>query len=126
MAKAVVMAAFLLFARAGRREPDGDPGLTVSNRCPKDIIIAVRYNDCRGNWTTMSFASIRARGQKERVASSDNSVFYDYAVSTPGSPTRWAGDREVKVEGTIYQMKGKKLILDRERNRYLLELTCPN
>ena len=66
------------------------------------------------------------------MASSDNSVFYDYAVSTPGSPTRWAGDREVKVEGTIYQMKGKnqmkgkKLTLDRERNRYLLELTCPN
>src|SRR5215470_14605776 len=64
MAKAVVMAAFLLFARAGRRKPDGDPGLTVSNRCPKDIIIAIRYNDCRGNWTTMSFASIRARGTK--------------------------------------------------------------
>lgn len=121
---AVVMAAFVLWAAPAGASLTVTPGLTVSNRCNKDIVIAVHYKDSRGNWTTTSFTSIRAGGQKERVASSDNSIFYYYAESTTGSPTRWSGDRDTKVEGKTYPMKEKKLNLDRDRNRFLLELTC--
>src|SRR5262245_42107145 len=122
--RAVVMAGFLLWAAPAGASLTVTPGLTVSNRCNKDIVIAVYYKDSRGNWTTTSFTSIRAGGQKERVASSDNSIFYYYAESTTGSPTRWSGDRDTKIEGKTYPMKEKKLNLDRERNRFLLELTC--
>ncbi len=120
----MMMAGFLLWAAPAGASLTVTPGLTVSNRCNKDIVIAVHYKDSRGNWTTTSFTSIRAGGKKERVASSDNSIFYYYAESTTGSPTRWFGDRDTKVEGKTYPMKEKKLNLDRERNRFLLELTC--
>ena len=126
IAHLALIAGFVLSVTPAWADLTVTPGLTVSNRCPKDVIIAVHYKDSRGNWTTTPFTSIRARGQKERVASSDNSVFYYYAESTTGSSTRWSGDRETKVEGKTYPMKEKKLKLDRERNRYLLELTCNN
>lgn len=128
IAKAILIAAFLLAPAPAGASLTVNPGLTVSNRCNRDIIIAVYYKDSRGSWATTSFTSIRARGQKERVASLalDNPTFYYYAESTTGSPIRWAGNREVKVEGESYSMKETRLNLDRDRNRYLLELTCSN
>ena len=102
------------------------PGLTVHNRCQKDIIIAVHYQDGRGKWTTTPFTSIRAGTQKNAVVSSDNTIFYYYAETTTGSPTRWSGKKNFTVEGKTYPMKEKKLDLDRERNRFYLELTCNN
>jgi hypothetical protein len=126
IAKAILIAAFLLSPAPASASLTVTPGLTVSNRCNRDIIIAVYYKDSRGNWASTSFTSIRARGQKEDVASSNNSIFYYYAESTTGSPIRWAGNREVKVEGKSYSMIEARLNLDRERNRYFLELKCSN
>ena len=126
IATALLCAGFLLSSAPARASLTVTPGLTVSNRCNRDITIAVYYKNSRGSWTATSFTNIRARGQKEAVASSNNSIFYYYAESTTGSPVRWTGNREVKVEGKNYSMKEARLNLDQERNRYLLELTCNN
>ena len=45
--KAVVMAGFLLWAAPAGASLTVTPGLTVSNRCNKDIVIAVHYKDCQ-------------------------------------------------------------------------------
>jgi hypothetical protein len=128
IAKAILIAAFLLAPAPASASLTVNPGLTVSNQCNRDIIIAVYYKDSRGFWATTSFTSIPARKQKERVASLalGNPTFYYYAESTTGSHIRWTGNREVKVEGESYSMKETRLNLDRDRNRYLLELTCSN
>lgn len=102
------------------------PGLTVHNKCHKDIVIAVRYRDGGGTWRTTPFNSIPARARRSRVVSSDNSIFYYYAESTSGKPSRWTGDHNVRVEGKVYPMRRKELDLDRDDNRYSLELTCSN
>jgi hypothetical protein len=120
----VVVAGSLLPSTFAAASLTVTPGLTVKNACNKDIVIAVHYRDSRRNWTTASFTSIRARQQKDRVVSSDNSVFYYYAESTTGKPSRWAGDRNFKVEGKVYPMRKATLNFDRPRNRYYLEITC--
>jgi len=124
--KALVIAGFLIPPASAGASLTVTPGLTVHNRCHKDIIIAVHYKDSRGRWNTTPFTNIRARTQKEAVVSSDNSIFYYYAESTTGSPTRWSGDKNFTVEGKTYPMKERKIDLDRERNRFYLELTCNN
>lgn len=124
LAKTVVVAGFLLAVALAEASMTVTPGLTVRNRCDKNIIVAVYYKDSSGDWTTTSFTSIRAAGEQERVASSDNSIFYYYAESTTGSPSRWSGDRQTNVRGKTYPMKRTKLTLDQDRNRYVLELSC--
>src|SRR5262245_64797118 len=68
IATAVLCAGFLLPSAPARASLTVTPGLTVSNRCNRDITIAVHYKDRHGNWTTTSFTNIRARGQKETMA----------------------------------------------------------
>jgi uncharacterized membrane protein len=102
-----------------------NPGLTVSNRCDRDITIAVHYKSHNG-WSTTSFVNVRARGQQERVASSNNSIFLYYAQTISGHPElRWAGDQSQTVDGKVYPMRSTQLALDRERNRFLLQINCP-
>lgn len=98
------------------------PGLTVHNRCPWDLAIAVRYKDFRGNWTTSGFTTVLARQRKERVISSDNSVFYYYAENSRGG--RWSGNRKIRVEGKDYLMKETRLSLNRNSNSFTLGLIC--
>ena len=126
LVKAIVMAGFLIPPMSAGASQTVTPGLTVSNQCHKDIVIAVHYKNSRGNWNTTPFTNIRARTQKNAVASSDNSIFYYYAESTTGKPTRWSGESNFKVEGKTYPMKKMRLDLDEKRNRYHLELTCNN
>jgi uncharacterized membrane protein len=99
-----------------------NPGLSVRNDCGQEIAIAVHYKAGTG-WATTSFVNIPARGTKERVASSTNSVFYYYAESLSGKH-KWAGDKNFKVDGKVYGMKKKELTLDEQRNRFLLTLSC--
>ena len=102
-----------------------NPGLTVSNRCDRDITVAVYYKSHNG-WSTTSFVNVRARGQQERVASSNNSIFLYYAQTISGNPElRWAGDQNKTVDGKVYPMRSTQLVLDRERNRFLLQINCP-
>jgi hypothetical protein len=124
--KVLVIPGFLLAPSWASASLTVTPGLTVDNQCHKDIIIAVRYVDSRGNWATSPFTSIRAKARKNAVVSSNNSIFYYYAESTSGSPSRWSGDQKRRVEGKLYPMKEKSLDLDREGNRYYLKLTCRN
>ena len=124
--KAIVMAGFLIPPVSAGASQTVTPGLTVTNQCHKDIVIAVHYKDSRGNWNTTPFTNIRARTLKNAVVSSDNTIFYYYAESTTGKPTRWSGESNFKVEGKSYPMKKLKLDLDEKRNRYHLELTCNN
>jgi hypothetical protein len=98
------------------------PGLTVHNKCPWDLAIAVRYKDVRGHWTTSGFTTVLARQRKERVISSDNSVFYYYAENSRGN--RWSGNRNVQVEGKTYPMKETRLSFNRTRNSFTLGLIC--
>jgi len=98
------------------------PGLTVTNACNREIAIAVHYKANLG-WTTTSFVTIPANKTRERVASSDNSVFYYYAESESGK-YRWSGDNNFRVEGKAYPMKKTTLDWDEGRNRYHLRLTC--
>lgn len=101
-----------------------NPGLTVRNKCGAGIAIAVHYKGNTG-WNTTSFVTIPAGIQKERVVSSNNSVFYYYAETLSGSPkVRWSGDNNWKVDGKLYPMKKTTLNLDTERNRYYLQLNC--
>ena len=65
----------------------------------------------------------RARLNKRRF-SSDNAIFYYYAESTTGKPTRWSGESHFKVDGKSYPMKRMRLDLDQKLQRYHLELTC--
>jgi hypothetical protein len=122
--KAIVMAGFLIPPLSAGASQTVTPGLTVSNQCHKDIVIAVHYKDSRGNWNTTPFTNIRARTQKNAVVSSDNAIFYYYAESTTGKPTRWSGESHFKVDGKSYPMKRMRLDLDQKLQRYHLELTC--
>jgi hypothetical protein len=100
------------------------PGLTVTNACGADIAIAVHSKGNAG-WSTTPFYTIRARGSRERVVSSDNSIFYYYAESLSGNPRiRWSGDKNFTVDGKVYPMKETRLNRDDDRNRYHLRLTC--
>lgn len=101
------------------------PGLTVANRCGKNIILAVRYKNSRGTWTTSSFVGINARNTKDNVVSTNNSIIYYYAESMDSAnKTRWSGDHKVTIDGTVYHMKRKELTLNTDQNRYRLNLTC--
>jgi hypothetical protein len=122
VARLIVIAGCLLAPASANATLTVTPGLTVHNKCPSDIVIAVRYKDSRGNWSTAPFTSIGARQRKERVVSSNNSIFYYYAESTSG--VRWTGDHSVRVGAKTYPMKEKRLTFDRDRNRFLLGLTC--
>ena len=74
-------------------------------------------------WSTTSFVNVRARGQQDRVASSNNSIFLYYAQTIYGRPElRWAGDQNKTVDGKVYPMRSTQLALDRERNRFLLQM----
>ena len=99
-----------------------NPALAVRNQCGHEIAIAVRYKTGTG-WATTSFVNVKPRATRERVASSNNRVFYYYAESLSGNH-KWRGDKQVMVEGKSYGMKEKTLTLDTERNRFLLTLSC--
>ncbi len=99
------------------------PGLTVQNKCPSDIMIAVYYLNQK-RWMTTPFINIPAHATKDNVAYSDNSVFYYYAESLSGKKVAWSGNRNQEVGGKIYPMKMKTLELDKDRNRYYLGLSC--
>ncbi len=122
--KAAALAACLQLPAIAFASQTVTPGLTVHNKCPKDIVIAVHYKDSRGNWTTSPFINIRARQTRRAVVSSPNRVFYYYAESTSGRPSRWTGDKNFKVDGKVYPMKERTL--ERENNQYTLSLTCTN
>ena len=124
IAKAIVVVGLLIPPASAGASQTVTPGVTVNNRCHKDIIFAIHYKDGRGIWNTSPFISIPARTQKNAVVSSDNAIFYYYAESTTGSPSRWSGERNFKVEGKTYPMKKAELDLDRQRKRFYLELTC--
>jgi uncharacterized membrane protein len=98
------------------------PGLTVRNKCNQDIVIAVHYRAASG-WATTPFVSVAAGRSVDRVASSDNAIFYYYAESLSGGH-KWAGDQNFRVDGKPYPMKKKELELDSQRNRFLLLLSC--
>jgi uncharacterized membrane protein len=123
---AIVIAGSLILPASANAGLTVTPGLTVNNLCHKDIIVAVHYKDSRGRWSTTPFTTIRARTQKNAVVSSDNGIFYFYAETTTDSPVRWTGERNITVQGKTYPMQEIKRNLDRQRNRYLLELTCDN
>lgn len=120
--KAAVIAGLLCPALSANATLTVTPGLTVTNACNTDIAIAVHYKGNTG-WSTTRFVSIPAKKTKERLASSNNSIFYYYAESLSGK-IRWAGDRTFTVEGKAYPMKRTQLSRDEERNRYHLRLTC--
>jgi uncharacterized membrane protein len=120
--KAAVIAGLLFPAVSANATLTVTPGLAVTNACHTDIAIAVHYKGNRG-WSTTSFVSIPAKKTKERIVSSDNSIFYYYAESLSGK-IRWAGDKNFPVEGKAYPMKKTTLDWDEERNRYHLRLTC--
>lgn len=122
IARLALAAGLLLPAAAATASMTVTPGLAVTNACNTDIAIAVHYKASTG-WRTTSFVSIPARKTKERVASSDNSVFYYYAQSLSGKQ-RWSGDHDFAVDGKPYPMKKKTLDWDEDRNRYHLKLTC--
>jgi uncharacterized membrane protein len=122
--KAAVIAGLLALVVSANASLTVTPGLTVTNACDTDIAIAVHYKGNTG-WSTTSFVSIPAKRTKERVVSSNNSIFYYYAESLSGK-VRWSGDRNFAVEGKAYSMKKTSLDLDEDRNRYHLRLTCRN
>jgi uncharacterized membrane protein len=122
--KAAVSAGLLSLAVSANATMRVNPGLTVTNACNEDIAIAVHYKGNTG-WSTTSFVSIPARKTRERVASSNNSIFYYYAESLSGK-IRWTGDRKFPVEGKAYPMKKMTLDWEEDRNRYHLRLTCRN
>ena len=120
--KAAVTAGLLFPAVSANATLTVNPGLTITNACNTDIAIALHYKGNTG-WSTTSFVSIPAKKTKERVVSSNNSIFYYYAESLSGK-TRWSGDRNFTVEGKAYPMKKTTLDWDEQRNRYHLRLTC--
>ena len=120
--KVTVIAGLLFPALSANATLTVTPGLTVTNACNTDIAIAVHYKGNTG-WSTTRFVTIPANKTRERVASSDNSIFYYYAESLSGK-IRWAGDRNFAVEGKAYPMKQTDLNWDEDRNRYHLRLTC--
>jgi hypothetical protein len=120
--RAILISALVLAAAPAQASLTVVPGLTVHNKCPWDLAIAVRYKDVRGYWTTSGFTTVLARQRKERVISSDNSVFYYYAETSRG--TRWSGDRNVQVEGKTYPMKQTRLTFNRNSNSFTLGLVC--
>ena len=81
--KAAVSAGLLSLAVSANATMRVNPGLTVTNACNEDIAIAVHYKGNTG-WSNTSFVSIPARKTRERVASSNNSIFYYYAESLSG------------------------------------------
>jgi uncharacterized membrane protein len=122
--KVAVIAGILLLPVSVGATLTVNPGLTVHNKCASDIIIAVHYMDTRGTWRTTSFIYIPSGAEKNSVVSSRNTVFYYYAETTSGKQARWSGDQNLEVDGKIYPMKKTILSLDRERNRFYLDLQC--
>jgi|KBSMisStaDraftv2_1062788.scaffolds.fasta_scaffold100925_4 hypothetical protein len=103
------------------------PALDVHNKCNRDIAIAVHYKDLQaGGWRNTPFVVIRANGYKDRIVSSDNSIFYYYAETVDGGPkVAWDGnERNETVQGRTVSMRMKQLTFDRDQNQYRLNLTC--
>ncbi len=120
--RAALIGGLLLAAAPAHATLTVVPGLTVHNKCPWDLAIAVRYKDSRGNWATSGFTTVLGRQRKERVISSNNSVFYYYAENSRGG--RWSGSRNVQVEGKTYLMKETRLSFNRNSNSFTLGLVC--
>ena len=123
-AASVLIAGLLFSAVSAQAALTVTAGLTVTNACNRDIVIAVHYKGSGGGWITTPFVSIPANRTMDRVVSSDNSIFYYYAESQSDARVRWTGDNGFKVNGRVYPMKKAALNWDEGRNRYHLRLTC--
>jgi uncharacterized membrane protein len=121
IATSLLTAGLLLAGAPAKAELTVTPSVMVTNHCSREIVIAVRYKDVRGSWTTTDFTSIRARGTTERVASTDNRIIYIYAETVPRH-TKWSGDHNVRVAGKTYPMQ--ELRLDKRNNTYGVNLRC--
>lgn len=126
--KAILTAALLAAALAPTAADASltvTPALTVVNKCPKSIVIAVRYKASSGNWETTNFIGMNGGDRKERIVSTSNSVIYYYAETmSETNRTVWSGDHNVTVEGKTYAMKRQELAFNAEHNRFVMSLTC--